>query len=273
MARLAYRASHHHAVSIGAVWVPSASGSSAIRRRRVSSFAALGFGVTSAPLRPPPMSPLLVSPASRGPAAFCSLLCARPRSSCIARVPTGDASWRSGSSSIWAPPPSAASLTGWSSGRVVLVQHSCRLGGVLAAAILAAFVHTPSHPDVARAHGPCRVTGWAMDRAEPAGTSHSRAQGDGINLRVSKCARSKAQLRPATAGQSQFDLNAVWPRRQGSLRDSAALRVLARLTAPLDFSASINGGQKTKLSANDSVSCAIRARVNGKQGSPAVIGG
>ena len=34
------------------------------------------------------------------------------------------------------------------------------------------------------------------------------------------------------------------PTRQGSLRDSAALRVLARLTAPLDVSGRSGGGQK-----------------------------
>ena len=57
------------------------------------------------------------------------------------------------------------------------------------------------------------------------------------------------------------------PPRQGSLRDSAAAPCPRLASATLDESGGRSSWDCRRLSASDSVSCAIRARVNGKQGS------
>jgi hypothetical protein len=59
--------------------------------------------------------------------------------------------------------------------------------------------------------------------------------------------------------------------RKGSLRDAASLRVLPRLWRPLTCRRS-RDGPNHKLSASDSLSCAIRARTIGDLRSQAVIG-
>jgi hypothetical protein len=97
-------------LSIGAVLGSLAVGFVHHPRRQYLLFAALGFGAPRRPPQPPPTSPW---PASRCSSwarrRSASSPCAPPRSSSTAPAPTGVASWRSGSSSIWAPRPSAAS--------------------------------------------------------------------------------------------------------------------------------------------------------------------
>ena len=103
-------------LSVGAVVGSLAVGLVHHPRRQYLLVAALGFGVTSAATAAAPnvavaCATLLVM----GAAASALSHCARPPSSCIARVRSEAGSWHSGSSSTWGPHPLAASSPGGSS--------------------------------------------------------------------------------------------------------------------------------------------------------------